>query len=100
MKVTSSKRHTIIMKKKFIIPPPLKPGEEKVYVQNPYFDDVFGDLLNIPIPTKQIRDKTRLRKFREAVTKTLNEYKDKDKVWPRKRTPITCSDCFSSGGLY
>lgn len=54
---------------------------ERVFYQNPYFDQVFGTLQHdFPIPTKQTRDKSRIKEFKKRVIDMLNN--EDHSAWP------------------
>lgn len=62
---------------------PLKPGETATFYQNPYFDDVIGiHQSDFPIPTKQTRNKERVKEFKKRVIDMLSDSPKPE--WPRK----------------
>lgn len=77
--------------------------EQKIigkFYQNPYFDDVFGiHQSDFPIPTKQTRNRERIKEFKKRVIDMLTEKEHPN--WPRKgklliTVSVSCPESYIS----
>lgn len=54
---------------------------------NPFFDEVFGLLqTDFPIPTKQTKDKLKIKEFKRRVIEMLKEKKGEHENWPHNES--------------
>ncbi len=57
----------------------------RTFYQNPYFDDVLGlHQADFPIPTKQTKNKEKIKEFKKRVLNIVTNHENKKSgEWPR-----------------